>query len=159
VRAFRVALIPYQRARDAIMEGIYDIPRQRTHLTSIRSSSKHGYLYNCLTILDTKASALLQYDSIILAAATLTLSFAGSKGSIGNYLITASLIISGISSVACLQVVWVYWTLTEEFNNLSDEFTSLMEVRNRRTLFYRIAWILAQMSAFILIVGIIVAKT
>jgi hypothetical protein len=153
-----MASLPYKWVQAAFMEGIYSVPKQRAHFESIRTSPRHDYLYQCLSILDAKAAALLQYDAIVLAAATLTLGIIGRNGSFGSYLIAASLIISGVSSIACLQIVWVHWALTEDLGDPSVQFLRLMKVRNRRTLFCRLAWILAQLSGITLIVGIISAK-
>jgi hypothetical protein len=148
-------LFPLRKVSDVVMEGVYAGDAQREHLDSIRESSRHDYLYECLNILDNKAAALLQYDSIILAAATLALAFSPNNSAIGTGLVVASLIISGLSSISCLQVIWVYWTLSEEFNDPSEKFLKLMQVRNIRTVLYRVAWILAQVSVLILIVGVI----
>jgi hypothetical protein len=148
-------LFPLRKVYDDVMEGVYPVDERREHVDSIRESSEHNYLYDCLSILDRKASALLQYDSIILAAATLALTFSPNKSAIGVGLVVSSLIMSGLSSIACLHVIRVYWTLTEDFNDPAQKFLKLMQLRNFRTVLYRMAWILAQVSVLILIVGVI----
>jgi hypothetical protein len=140
------------------MEGVYPKAEQAEHLAAIRQSRAHDYLYDCMSILDTKASGLLQYDSIVLAAATLALTFFPKSTSFGAILLFISLILSGLSSVASLQVIWVYWTETVDFSNPNDEFIILLNTRNHRTVMYRIAWMLAQVSVVFLIVGIIVRE-
>lgn len=140
------------------MEGVYSQEEQIQHLAAIRQSRAHDYLYDCMSILDTKASGLLQYDSIVLAAATLALTFFPKNISAGTVLLFISLILSGLSSVACLQVIWVYWTQTVDFANTRDEFVGLLKTRNRRTVAYRVAWILAQVSVVFLILGIMVRE-
>jgi hypothetical protein len=137
------------------MEGVYLGPRRVEHMTSIRESTAHGYLYNCLRILDTKASALLQYDGIILAAATLGVTLSP-RPSIGNLFVIISLVLSGTSSVLCLPVIWVYWTTTPEFINEEGEFIDLLGHRNRRTLYYRCGWLIAQLAVFFLVVGVMI---
>lgn len=147
--------LPFARLRNAVMEGVYPEGEQVEHLAAIRQSRAHDYLYDCMSILDTKASGLLQYDSIVLAAATLALTFFPKSISFGAILLFISLILSGLSSVASLQVIWVYWTETVDFSNPNDEFIILLNTRNHRTVMYRIAWMLAQVSVVFLIVGII----
>jgi hypothetical protein len=147
--------MPFAKLRDAVMEGVYPKDQQIEHLAAIRQSRPHDYLYDCMSILDTKASGLLQYDSIILAAATLALTFFPKGPSAGTILLFVALILSGLSSVASLQVIWVYWTPTADFVNTADEFTGLLRTRNRRTVMYRIAWMLAQVSVLFLILGIL----
>ncbi len=149
------ASLPFARLRSAVMEGVYPKAEQAEHLAAIRQSRAHDYLYDCMSILDTKASGLLQYDSIVLAAATLALTFFPKSTSFGAILLFISLILSGLSSVASLQVIWVYWTETVDFSNPNDEFIILLNTRNHRTVMYRIAWMLAQVSVVFLIVGII----
>ncbi len=136
------------------MEGVYTGTGQTEHTASIRASTAHDYLYNCLSILDTKSSALLQYDGIILAAATLAVTLSP-KPSVGNLLVIVSLVLSGVSSVLCLPVIWVHWTTTSEFANEASEFLELLRHRNRRTLCYRTAWFIAQLAVFFLVVGVI----
>jgi hypothetical protein len=79
--------MPFVKLRDAIMEGVYPKDEQIQHLAAIRQSRAHDYLYDCMSILDTKASGLLQYDSIVLAAATLALTFFPRSTSAGTVLL------------------------------------------------------------------------
>jgi hypothetical protein len=139
------------------MEGVYRDEAQLQHLAAIRQSDAHDYLYDCLSILDNKAAALLQYDSIVLAAATLALTLLPKNVSAGSILIIASLVLSGLSSVSCLQVIWVYWTRTVDFSMMRDKerFATLIRKRNHRTIMYRLSWILAQLSVFFLLAGVI----
>jgi hypothetical protein len=153
----RTVLWPFQALRDVLMEGVYPQQSQIEHLAAIRESAAHDYLYDCLSVLDTKASALLQYDGIILAAATLAITLF-SRATTGTVLVAVALILSGLSSVLCLQVIWVYWTETAEFSSDKDEFVTLLKRRNARTLCYRASWITAQASVFFLIVGVIATQ-
>jgi hypothetical protein len=154
-----IRFLPPPIRQSGFMEGVYPAPRidQIEHLAAIRESRAHDYLYNCLSILDIKASALLQYDGLILAATTLVLTLFRTA-SIGTLLIVVALILSGFSAVLCLQVVWVYWTITADFVNPKEEFIDLLECRNKRTMCYRAAWLLAHASVFIFIIGIIIKE-
>jgi hypothetical protein len=154
-----------QRLGRWILEGVYRGDQKREHLGSIRKlqpqqddAFEHEYLYGCLSILDTKASALLQYDSIMLAATSLALASFPRNITIGSILVFAALAISGLSAALCLNVIWIYWTETTEFANSANLFVRLLEVRNRRTVSYRIAWLLAYGAVALLILGILLER-
>jgi hypothetical protein len=148
---------PFRKLHGAVFEGVYLGPGQVEHIASIRESTAHDYLYNCLSILDTKSSALLQYDGIVLAAATLGVTLFPHP-SLGNLFVILALLLSGVSSVLCLPVIWVYWTTTPEFSDEREEFIDLLGHRNRRTVYYRIAWLIAQAAVFFLVLGIIIRQ-
>lgn len=155
--ATKVLTAPFRKLHTAVFEGIYQGPGQVEHVASIRESTAHEYLYNCLSVLDTKSSALLQYDGLIIAAATLGVTFFPHP-SLGNLFVVLALLLSGISAVLCLPVIWVYWTTTPEFSVERDEFIDLLGHRNRRTLYYRIAWLIAPVAVFFLVLGIIIRQ-
>jgi hypothetical protein len=155
--AAKVVTRPLRKLHKAVFEGVYLGPRQVEHIASIRESTAHDYLYSCLSILDTKSSALLQYDALILVASTLGVTIYPHP-SLGNVFVIVALLLSGISSVLCLPVIWVYWTTTPEFSDERGEFIDLLGYRNRRTLYYRIAWLITPVAVFFLILGIIVRQ-
>ena len=155
-----------RRPRESLFQGIYrtDSDRRR-HLQSIRKmqpdenqSYEHGYLYGCLSILDTKSQGVLAYDAILIAATTVTLATLPSTLTIGTVLIFMSLTISAVSSVAALYVIWVYWTDTVDFEQSEALFLSLLEVRNRRTLAYRSSWMLSHSATLLLVLGILLQR-
>jgi hypothetical protein len=108
-----------------MFEGIYFEPHTRQrHLQAVRAlrpqqddTFEHDYLYNCLTILDSKAQALLSYDGILMAAAAISLSLFSHEISPGSIAVFASLAASGLSSALCLGVIWIYCTDTTEIEN------------------------------------------
>ncbi len=133
-----------------------DLPKGKIGLTNhlaalskMKSDEQHkdvfNHLYNCLTILDDKFSALLTFNSIIIAVFALFI--------IDTDDLTALifLLYTGISSVliSCfllLLVVWVHWSKTEDFNNLDQHGLTLLMVRRQRTIIYRTAWYLSTFS-------------
>jgi hypothetical protein len=153
----RVLTAPFRKLHEAVFEGVYLGPGQVEHIASIRESTAHDYLYNCLSILDTKSSALLQYDGIILVAAALSVTLFPHP-TLGNLFVILALLLSAISSALCLPVIWVYWTTTPEFSDERGEFTDLLGHRNRRTVYYRISWLIAQLALLFLVTGIIIRQ-
>ena len=149
-----------------MLEGVYLDPDERKrHLKAVRAIRpqrdhvfEHDYLYGCLTILDAKAQALLAYDGILMAAAAISLSLFSHGVSPGSVAVFSSLAASSLSSVLCLAVIWIYWTDTVELENSGDLFDTLLRVRNRRTLAYRLSWVIAQASALLMIVGVVLAR-
>lgn len=119
---------------------------------------EHDYLYTCLSILDTKAQGLLAYDSIILAATSLVLTIFQNKVTLGSIFVFIALVVSGFSASLCLCVIWVFWTETLELENSRQLFERLLAIRNRRTLAYRSSWLLAQVSMFFLVLGIVLQR-
>lgn len=141
-----------------LFQGTYRGPNLPSHLAAIRRleprrEELHAYLYSCLSVLDTKAQVLLGYDALIMGATSIVLSVVPDGTSVGKALIVAALATSGVSSMLCLPVVWVRWTDTDEFEQTEDSFNRLLVIRNRRTISYRAAWVIAHLAAVLLIVG------
>lgn len=148
-----------------LVEGVYKKENKRRHLLAVRSlrprednAFEHDYLYSCLSILDTKAQALLAFDSILMAAASIALSLIPGSMSLGDFLIFSSLVASGTSSALCLSVVWIYWSDTSDLEPSDDLFMRLLAVRNRRTIGYRISWVIAQLATLLLVIGTIIER-
>ena len=148
-----------------LTDGVYAGPRKHEHLKSIEQLQPHeddtfvhDYLYGCLSILDTKAAALLQYDSILLAASSLALASFPKAVTPGSITVFIGLVLSGLSSVLCLHVIWIHWTETKEFHNSHKLFVRLLEVRNRRTVAYRLAWTVSLIAMVCLICGNVIQR-
>lgn len=148
-----------------LYEGVYGKSGHQRHLESVRRlgshdamAFEHEYLYSCLSILDSKAQSLMSFDAIILAASSIALGTSPRPFGIGDALIVFALVMSGLSSSLCLFVVWIYWTETSQFEDESEVFYQLLRIRNTRTIAYRISWLAAQLSGFVLILGVILAK-
>jgi hypothetical protein len=150
----------------ALFQGVYrGHEKQREHLTAIKSlgeqtsnSFEHEHLYNCLSILDAKATALLTYDSILIAATSITLTNFPKQISVGSILVFAALVLAGLAAALCLHVIWVYWTDTLEFEDKAAIYYSLLSVRNLRTLSYRCSWLTSQIAMVLLIVGVLAER-
>ncbi len=118
----------------------------------------HDYLYGCLSILDTKAQGLLAFNSILIAATTVVLATLPSAITTGSVLIFIALVLSGISALLSLHVIRLYWTGTEDFEHSRELFLELFAVRNRRTVAYRLSWMIAHAATVILIVGVLAQR-
>lgn len=146
---------------DSLCQGVYKDTEAQDHLRALRQMQPnqddafvHDYLYDCLSILDTKVQGLLTFDSILIAAATVVLATISDAITIGSILIFIALVLSGVSSLLSLHVIRLYWTGTEDFANSHALFLELFAVRNRRTVAYRLSWMLAHAATITLIVGV-----
>jgi hypothetical protein len=146
-----------------LLEGTYKGEEKRRHLMALRQLQpreddvfEHEHLYACLSVLDSKAIGLLSYDSIVVAATAVLLSIFAKTFNAGSVLIFMALVLSGLAASLCLYVIWIFWTGTTDFENAQDLFVCLLEIRNRRTIAYRMAWVMSQAAMFFLIIGVLV---
>jgi len=105
-------------------------------------------IYKLLGILDSKASALMRYNSIILAVLALMV-----KGTTLPHVTIYIVVMTIVSILACLLVVGVYWRFLEWVkptgsNRLEEELQLLRRVLIMREAAYQIAW---WMSAAVLL--------
>ena len=142
-----------------IFQGVYNENAARAHLDAVQrlqpdESLGHSYLYRCLTVLDAKVQGLLTFDSILIAATTVILAALPSDITAGSTLIFIALMSSSFSSLLCLYAIWIYWADTHELRYAKICSLKLFKLRNRRTVAYRIAWLLAYASTVTLVIGI-----
>jgi hypothetical protein len=118
------------------------------------NDAEHEFLYRNLSILDDKASALLGFNSIVLAA--LAIFYTSARYLVERLIFLVALIVTAISCYLCLRVVWIHWTDNKTFGNSELYWLELMNVRDERTKMYRRAWLLAEVSLAILLMGAVV---
>ncbi|MBA7604960.1 MAG: hypothetical protein GH143_07090 [Calditrichaeota bacterium] len=117
-------------------------------LSEVVLSEKHkdvfDHLYSCLSILDAKSSSMLSFNSIIIAvfAIFMTGQLTLTERVIANVGMAAIL----VSALLLLSVVWVHWSPTGDLVDAEQHGKQLLQVRNYRTVRYRIAWYLAVFS-------------
>ena len=138
---------------------------QKAHLDALGGSElsskqqyQHDHLYSCLTILDQKATALLSFDSILVATSTIVLTILKTVVTVGSAVIFSALLLAGASAVLNLFVISLKWTETAELRDPDAQFVRLLETRNRRSVYYRCAWICALLALVLLAVGIVIWK-
>jgi hypothetical protein len=109
--------------------------------------------YFVLTVLDSKASALMRLNGVVLAAALVGISAHFFQIKTWAFELTA--LPSLISMILCLQVVAVDWpflgyaTVSDENANFGVEISELRKVRWFREYVYRTAWYFSLLSALI----------
>jgi hypothetical protein len=117
--------------------------------------------YAVLTTLDSKASALMRLNGVVIAAAAFLLGLFGRQGStiLSTQSYDASLVIgcallSAISITCCLLVVNVSWPFLGKVERSSDdtfdcgkEILALEKARAFRERVYRFAWLLSLVAS------------
>ena len=121
---------------------------------SEEQSDIFDHLYSCLSILDSKSSSMVSFNSIIIAVLaifmTRTLTFPEWA------FVNLGMAFILVSALLLLSVVWVHWSTTQDMQNPQEHGHHLLQVRNSRTVRYRLAWYLAvlslaSLSAFLMI--------
>ena len=119
-----------------------------------------NWLYEILSMLDSKASALMRLNGVLIAAAAFLLGAVGRQGTTvlattpaDSRLIISCALLSALSIFACLFVVNVSWpflgktTLEDTRVDCSEEIRGLDAACNFRRLVYRAAWWLSLVAS------------
>jgi hypothetical protein len=125
---------------------------------SAEQQLEHDHLYGCLSILDGKAAALLQFDSILIATSTIVLSLLAAGVNAGSLAVAVALIFATVSSATTLAVITLFWTEASDLSTPEDYLSHLLGVRDRRTVCYRLAWLAASVSLAALVIGAILNR-
>lgn len=112
--------------------------------------------YDLLTILDSKASGLLTFNSIFLATLAIWLGYV--PFNVLHILLDLVFIALLCSCWQLLNVIWLKWTPLEEIADRNPEEVAkeLQFVRKRRTGIYHSAWYIAKGSIICVVVVTIV---
>jgi len=119
---------------------------------------EHDHLYSCLSVLDGKAAALLQFDSILIATSTIVLSLLEAGVDASSVAVAAALIFATISSATTLAVITLFWTEASDLSTPDVYLHHLLGVRDQRTVRYRLAWLAAWVSLAALVIGAILNR-
>ena len=121
------------------------------------------WIYQLLSVLDTKASALMRLNGVMLAAAAFMLRPGDEPSRLFTLVVAGSAIGSTISIAFCLLVVSVDWrflglatvsTKTPQMIDFTHEFFHLQKVTDFRQFFYRAAWTISFLSTVAFFVAI-----
>ena len=134
-------------------------------LANEAEKSRLKVLYNCLDVLDSKASSLLTFNGLLTAIFAFLLgrkfdpetSFVAlQKLSVG-----IGLVLTLISAGLCLGVARIAWRFFERIGdpgnlNVSNELGHLAKAVERRTLRYQFAWLLSGFAMFFLGLAVLI---
>jgi hypothetical protein len=135
----------------------------QAHIAALKRLQSHSayekafdHLYSCLTILDSKSTSLLSFNSIIIAVFALFLTAKESLGRFGGIAVGVGISAVIISCFLLLSVVWVQWSTTKEFSEPDHHNVKLLRIRWRRTIRYQLAWcftVIAILSLSVFLIG------
>ena len=115
------------------------------------------FIYNILGILDSKASALMQFDGILLAVLAIV---AGSSAPYCVWLVlvgVALLVFLSIASCICIiDVSWPFLAIAVPSpgqRHIDEELRELRKVMNFREGAYRGAWFLSALAMILMFIG------
>lgn len=121
---------------------------RREHLAELEKrgivgdyGSAFTFLYEALSILDSKASSLLTFNAVGLTALAIWLEKIPLN--LFHFTLDVAFLLFLISCVLCLRIVWLHWASTQELKNEEVQPIDLLRVRDERTVLYRWAWFLA----------------
>lgn len=123
-----------------------DLRKHVSALSRMTEQREHqelfDHLYECLSILDSKSSSLLGFNSIIIAVFAIFMT-GGSVSPVQWCTIAVGMAGVVVSCLLLLWVVWIHWSSTENLADLENHALVLLNVRRSRTIMYRLAWYLA----------------
>jgi hypothetical protein len=131
-----------------------------------------SHLYGNLDALDNKTNSLIQFSSVIVAIYIAIIGFVDNKREISlstdvhlvpgfgwlHFPIGLPLVVgalcSFLSTFLFLLIEEVYWSSPNDLSDEEAHVQHLLDIRNRRTIQYRIGWRLSVSSLFLLLLNI-----
>lgn len=107
-------------------------------------AARLSFLYDNLNILDSKASSLLTFNGVLLAALAIWLN--ALPRNLFHLVLDLIFVVLLVSCTLCLRIVWMYWVGSGDLDAPEDHAQSLVLRRDERTIFYRLAWWLSIVS-------------
>lgn len=108
------------------------------------SSQRFSFLYENLCILDSKASSLLTFNAVGLAALAIWLE--SIPRNFFHLTLDLAFLLFLISCGFCLKIVWIYWASTADLRDPNVLSSNLLRLRESRTMTYRWAWLLSTLA-------------
>lgn len=147
-----------KRICEDLPTGPFSIRTYGRNLSRLFSDQAHEslfiHMYDNLTILDAKSGSLLQFNSVLMAV--FAIFTAGIEASLINVIGFLGIVLALLSSLLLLQVVWVHWSSSDHMRSPVKHMGKLLSVRKSRTICYRIAWNLSQLSGIFLFLFIVI---
>ena len=128
-----------------------------TSINPLKAKDTTEFLYNALTILDSKASALMTFDSILIAAAAFTIEKEGGFDWQRVFTLLA-IVMALVAAALCLLVARISYAFLGKVVmtsaaagaparlDYSNELSALDEAVITRTQYYRMAWRLSLLA-------------
>jgi len=160
---------PYIIARQALCESspanAGSLLLEQPASSSVRGDKALEWIYHLLGVLDSKASALMRLNGVMLAAAAFLLNPQYKSGQLITSLVAVSGIGSTLSIACCLLVVSVDWRFLKLVEkkprqdgalelDFSEEFYHLQRVADSRQSCYRVGWLVSLTATVVFLFAI-----
>lgn len=122
--------------------------------TNTKYSEIYKFLYENLSILDSKASSLLTFNALGLAAISFWLN--GVSTDLFHVLLDIGFLFFLLSCLLCLWVVHLWWSTTGLLQQRDVHLQCLIKWRDRRTIQYRIAWWMSFLAVILITVATVI---
>ena len=106
-----------------------------------------AFLYEALNILDGKASSLLTFNAIGLAALAIWLEKIPLN--LFHLALDVAFLLLVVSCGICLVIVSLHWVSTRDLDQAEERPADLLRIRESRTVLFRWAWLLAVLAVCI----------
>lgn len=110
-------------------------------------AGQFAFLYEALSILDAKASSLLTFNAVGLAALAIWLGKIPLN--LFHLALDVAFLLFLISCGICLAIVSLHWVSTKDLREGGARPAALLSLRETRTMLYRWAWLLAVVAVAI----------
>lgn len=142
-----------ERDYDSFRERMTEVTREDSEDNRIT----YQHLYGELSIIDNKVGALLQLVSILAAVYALIISpdtgtspFKTGAVRLHDVALLLGAVATFGSVFLCLSVLWVAWASSQLPANREAHARRIFEIRNGRTIRYRVGWFLAACGSVLL---------
>jgi hypothetical protein len=139
------------------------IERLRTLNENAAQKLVFEHLYTNLDVLDTKSSSLIQFVATLttIYAGLIALRFSDLHRLMNEWVLNASLFSGAVcifvAGILFLLVERVFWSPAEDIADPDTHARNLLEVRDHRTVQYRLGWLFSIGAYILLMITLIVA--
>lgn len=140
-----------------IFTGLTFGKKKQTYIANLRALRGRAdqeyifsHLYMNLDVLDNKTNSLVQLVAILAATQTAVLGYFLQTKMDVRPVFVLGVLTAYVAAFFCLMVEKVHWSSYDDLANEDTHALRLLDVRNKRTIRYRIAWWLTLSSLIIL---------
>jgi hypothetical protein len=141
-----------------------DAEQREAHLAAVGAALRKDnvwrlqeWMHHNLIVLDYKATAVLQFNAILLAAVVFLGGQSGNDALLPRIALVLAVVLILTVVWGVMRFNWVYWSSTEDFEKPDRMLHGLLELREHRTRVVRRAWF-AGMLALLLVGTVLIAN-
>jgi hypothetical protein len=109
------------------------------------------HFYMNLGVLDGKVNSMIQFNSVMVALYAAVLAYSLSFGGNIKYVLLVGIGMMTFAALNFLGVEKVHWSTPSDISDVDTHARRLLDIRDRRTVRYRVGWIFSFYSLLILV--------